>query len=294
MEAAVSSPSAADSAPMLRRAPALADDSALRRALRGAAPSALRIAVALIYAFLLTPILIVVLTSFSPTRSSTFPPSGFSLLWYGEFFKSASFLDAFKFSLQLGAAAAVIATAIGFASAYAIVRLLGRWRDTGQSLALLPAMIPHILISVALLLALTIIPLPDFGVLLAGHVLICLPFTIAGITASLDGIDPGLEAAARTLGASRTRALWEIVVPLAAPGVLSALIFAFIVSFGDVYIALFLTGPGMTTLPIEIFSYMQWESTPVIAAITSLQIILILVLGLVVERLVGLRHVMRF
>jgi len=83
-------------------------------------------------------------------------------------------------------------------------------------------------------------------------------------------------------------------VPLAAPGVLSALIFAFIVSFGDVYIALFLTGPGMTTLPIEIFSYMQWESTPVIAAITSLQIVLILVLGLVVERLVGLRHVMRF
>ena len=84
------------------------------------------------------------------------------------------------------------------------------------------------------------------------------------------------------------------MLPLAAPGVLSALIFAFIVSFGDVYIALFLTGPGMTTLPIEIFSYMQWESTPVIAAITSLQIVLILVLGLIVERLVGLRHIMRF
>ncbi len=90
------------------------------------------------------------------------------------------------------------------------------------------------------------------------------------------------------------QALWEIVLPLVAPGVLSALIFAFIVSFGDVYIALFLSGPGMTTLPIEIFSYMQWESTPVIAAITTLQIVLILVLGLIVERLVGLRHIMRF
>ena len=120
------------------------------------------------------------------------------------------------------------------------------------------------------------------------------PGTIAGITASLDGIDPQLEAAALTLGASRLQAMREIVLPLAAPGVLSALIFAFIVSFGDVYIALFLTGPGMTTLPIEIFSYMQWESTPVIAAITSLQIVLILVLGLIVERLVGLRHIMRF
>ena len=77
------------------------------------------------------------------------------------------------------------------------------------------------------------------------------------------------------------------------PGILSALIFAFIVSFGDAYIALFLTGPGMTTLPIEIFSYMQWESTPVVAAITSVQILLIIVLGLVIERLVGLRKIMR-
>jgi putative spermidine/putrescine transport system permease protein len=290
----VSSPSAADSAQILRRAPAVADETAASRALRHAAPSALRTVVALIYAFLLTPILIVVLTSFSPTRSSAFPPTGLSLHWYGEFFRSAGFVDAFKFSMQLGAAAAILATAIGFAAAYAIVRLLGRWRDTGHALALLPAMIPHILISIALLLALTVVPLPDFGVLLAGHVLICLPFTIAGITASLDAIDPELEAAALTLGASRLRALWEIVLPLAAPGVLSALIFAFIVSFGDVYIALFLTGPEMTTLPIEIFSYMQWESTPVIAAITSLQIVLIVVLGLVVERLVGLRQIMRF
>ena len=71
------------------------------------------------------------------------------------------------------------------------------------------------------------------------------------------------------------------------------LIFAFIVSFGDVYIALFLSGPGMTTLPIEIFSYMQWESTPVVAAITTVQILLIVLLGLVIERLVGLRQVMR-
>ena len=75
---------------------------------------------------------------------------------------------------------------------------------------------------------------------------------------------------------------------------ISALIFAFIVSFGDTYISLFLTGPGMTTLPIEIFSYMQWESTPVVAAITTVQILLILVLGLAVERLVGLRRIMRF
>lgn len=253
-----------------------------------------RAIVSLIYAFLLGPILIIVLTSFNSTTSTAFPPVGFSLRWYGEFFNSDSFVSAFEFSLYLGVLASVIATAIGFTTAYGIARFLGSWRETAQSLALLPAMIPQILISMSLLLALTFVPFPDFGALLAGHVIICLPFTIAGITASLDGVDAQLEAAAMTLGASRLRVLWEIVIPLIAPGILSALIFAFIISFGDVYIALFLSGPGMTTLPIEIFSYVQWESTPVVAAITTLQILLILALGLIIERLVGLRRMMRF
>ncbi|MCP5367238.1 MAG: ABC transporter permease [Hyphomicrobiales bacterium] len=246
-----------------------------------------------IYVFLLAPVVIIVFTSFNPTESNTFPPTGFSLRWYGAFLESSSFIEAFKFSVWLGAIAAVGATTIGFLSSYAIVRFLGRRREAGQSLALLPVMIPHILISISLLLALTIVPFPELGGLIVGHVIICLPFTIAGITASLEGVDEQLELAAMTLGASRLRTLWEVVIPLIAPGLLSALIFAFIVSFGDVYIALFLSGPGRTTLPIEIFSYMQWESTPVVAAITTVQIMLIVTLGLVVERLVGLRKIMR-
>jgi putative spermidine/putrescine transport system permease protein len=89
------------------------------------------------------------------------------------------------------------------------------------------------------------------------------------------------------------RVLAEVTLPLVAPGVLSAIIFSFIISFGDVDIALFLSGPGMTTLPIEIFSYIQWQSSPVVAAITTIQIVLIVLFGLVVERLVGLRAAMR-
>jgi putative spermidine/putrescine transport system permease protein len=154
-------------------------------------------------------------------------------------------------------------------------------------------MVPHILISLSLLLVLTRFPVPELSALLIGHVLICLPFTITGIVASLESVDADLEAAAATLGASRLRVLVEVTLPLVAPGVLSALIFSFIISFGDVDIALFLSGPGMTTLPIEIFSYIQWQSSPVIAAITTVQIVLIVLFGLVVERLVGLRAAMR-
>lgn len=248
---------------------------------------------AAIYVFLLLPVLIVVVASFSPDRSSSYALSQASLTWYREFLDSSSFLSAFRFSVWLAAVSAAIATLIGFITAYGLVRLVSRGRNLLQALAMLPMMVPHILISISLLLLVTQFPVPEIAMLIIGHVLICLPFTLAGILASLTAVDPDLEAAAWTLGAPRWRVLLEITAPLVAPGVLSALIFAFIVSFGDVYIALFLSGPGITTLPVEIFSFVQWESSPVIAAITTVQIVLIIVFGLVVEKLVGLRTAMR-
>ncbi|WP_414474086.1 ABC transporter permease [Microvirga sp. M2] len=246
-----------------------------------------------LYVFLLAPLLIVIVASFSPDHGNTYALSQASLRWYREFFASDSFVDAFKFSIVLALVASCIATAIGFITAYGIVRYMGGRREIGQSMAMLPMMVPHILISLSLLLLLTQLPLPELAALVIGHVLICLPFTIAGIIASLEGVDSDVEAAAYTLGAPRWRVLTEVTLPLVAPGVISALIFAFIISFGDVYIALFLSGPGMTTLPIEIFSYIQWESSPVIAAITTLQIVMIVLFGLLIERLAGLRKTMR-
>lgn len=246
-----------------------------------------------IYVFLLAPILIVVFTSFSPDMRNTYSLSQASLHWYREFLNSSSFMSSFKFSLVLAVLASIFSTVIGLLTSYALVRFLGKARTIGQSIAMLPMMIPHILISLSLLLLLTQLPIPEMAVLVIGHVLICLPFTIAGITASLEGVDPDVEAAAYTLGASRLRVLWEVTVPLVAPGVLSSAIFALIISFGDVYIALFISGPGATTLPVEIFSYVQWESSPIVAAITTVQIIMIILVGLFIERLVGLRSVMR-
>jgi putative spermidine/putrescine transport system permease protein len=249
--------------------------------------------IAMIYAFLLVPILLVVVNSFNAGELVTFPPSGLSMRWYKAFIENDSFVDAFRFSLWLAALSSLLATVIGFLAAYGIKRGLARRRELGQSLALLPVMVPHVLIGMSLLLALTIVPLPESVALVAGHVLIAVPFTIAAISASLEGVDVTLEQAALTLGASRWRAAWEVVVPLVSPGLLSALLFAFIVSFGDAYLALFLSAPGKTTLPIEVFTYLQWESTPVVAAITSAQIFMIVLLGLLIERLVGLKSILR-
>lgn len=251
------------------------------------------LAVTAFYAFLLAPIVIVVAASFNPDQANALPRNSLSLRWYREFAASDGFVGAFKFSLQLGLVAALVATSIGLITAYGIVRFLGRWRALGQAFALMPMMIPHILISLSLLLLLTQVTLPEIALLLIGHVMICLPFTIAGIIASLEGVDHQLELAAWTLGASRLRILWEVTIPLVAPGLVSSMLFAFIVSFGDVYISLFLSSPGKTTLPIEIFTYMLWDSSPVVAAITTVQMTMIIALGLLIERLVGLRKVMR-
>ncbi|MFI4998012.1 MAG: ABC transporter permease, partial [Hyphomicrobiales bacterium] len=252
--------------------------SPLRRAVRepaldlsGPRQAAFGILIALLYVFLLLPLLIVVFASFSPDQRNVYALSQASLHWYREFAASDNFTTAFRFSLWLAAVASIVATGIGFITAYGVVRFLDRRRETGQAFAMLPMMVPHILISLSLLLVLTRFPAPELAALVIGHVLICLPFTIAGIIASLEGVDPDLEAAAHTLGASRLRVLIEVTLPLVAPGLLSALIFSFIISFGDVDIALFLSGPGMTTLPIEIFSFIQWESSPVVAAITTVQ-----------------------
>ncbi|WP_127754502.1 ABC transporter permease [Devosia sp. 1566] len=249
--------------------------------------------VAGLYVFLLVPILIVVFTSFSPDMRNSYPIGEASLRWYSAFLDNRNFVSAFQFSLGLALVASVIATAIGFVTSYGLIRFTSKRRSSLQSLAMLPMMVPHILISLALLLLLTRFPLPEMVALVIGHVLICLPFTIAGITASLEGVDSDLEAAAHTLGATRWRVLWEVTIPLIAPGVLSACIFAFIISFGDVYVALFIAGPGATTLPIEIYNFVQWESSPVIAAITTVQIVMIVLFGLLIERLVGLRSIMR-
>jgi putative spermidine/putrescine transport system permease protein len=288
------------SAVPLRAPDAVVPASAARRRVREPAVDlsplgrfAFGLLVAALYAFLLLPLLIVIFTSFSPDERNVYALSQASLRWYREFADSDNFTTAFKFSLWLAAIASVLATTIGFITAYGIVRFMRRRREVGQALAMLPMMVPHILISLSLLLVLTRFPVPELGALVIGHVLICLPFTITGIVASLEGVDAELEAAAYTLGASRLRVLAEVTLPLVAPGVLSALIFSFIISFGDVDIALFLSGPGMTTLPIEIFSYIQWQSSPVVAAITTIQIVLIVLFGLVVERLVGLRAAMR-
>lgn len=246
------------------------------------------------FALIVIPIGIVVVTAFSPLDYFEFPPRSLSLRWFVEFFRLDNMRNAFLLSLELAVLAATIATVVGTAGALFLARRRGVIAAVLQSLFLAPLVFPTIILGVALLLLYKSIGMPVFPGLLLAHCVVGLPYGFRTVLASAQALDPALEEAGQSLGAGPLRTLLVVTLPLIWQGVLSGWLFAFIVSFGELNTALFLTGPGLTTLPIEIFSYLQFQGSQlVIAAASTLQIALIIVMVAAIERIVGIGRIIR-
>lgn len=243
---------------------------------------------------ILGPIAVVVLVSFSPGEFFAFPPRGLSLRWFREFFALPSMRDAFLLSLQIALASSLLATALGTLAALVLARRRGPLVGLLNGLFLSPLVFPTIIIGVALLLFFRRVGMPILPGLILAHVLIGTPYAIRSILTSLQAFDVSLEEAGQSLGAGPVRTFLLITLPQIRPGLICGWLFAFIVSLGELNTALFLTGPGVTTLPIEIFAYLQFQGSQlVIAAASTLQVALIVVLVLAIERLVGLATLVR-
>src|SRR5437868_14594 len=247
--------------------------------------------VVLVYVALLAPLVVVVAISFGPSETFEFPPRGFTLHWFNEFFASKSFVDSFfRVSLVVGLLAAVLATLLGTAAAVALVRFRFFGREALETFFLLPLLVPEILLGAALYLLYARLGVQaSIWTLLWGHLVICTPYVIRSVTAGLVGLDPRLEEAAMSLGATRVQAFFKVTLPLLRSSLVSGAIFAFIISFSDINLSLFLSGPGITTLPMHIFSEIQWGGDPTIAAASALQIVIVGLLILLVQRLFRLR-----
>ena len=257
------------------------------RALRGGATL-------LAFALILVPIVIVVVAAFSPKDYFEFPPPGLSGRWFVEFFRLENMRNAFALSVELALASATLAAILGTLGALFVVRRRGAAAALLQALFLAPLVFPTIILGVALLLLYKTVGMPVFAGLLLAHCVIGMPYGFRTVLASAQALDPALEEAGQSLGAGPLATLFLLTLPLIWPGVLSGWLFAFIVSFGELNAALFLTGPGVTTLPIEIFSYLQFQGSQlVIAAASALQIALIVVLVALIERIVGLGRLIR-
>jgi putative spermidine/putrescine transport system permease protein len=250
---------------------------------------------ALTYLLVLGPIVIVVVTAFSPTEFFVFPPPGLSLRWFQAFFANDSLRGAFGLSLRLAFVSAAAATVLGTMAAVFVARRRGWIAGLLQVLFLAPLIFPAIVFGLSLLIFYKLIGgVPEFPGLVIAHVILGMPFVVRSVSASLLAVDPILEEAGQSLRANPLRTFRFVTLPLIWPGIMAGAVFAFILSLGELNTALFLTGPGVTTLPIEIFSYLQFQGGQlVIAAASAIQVLMVGILILVVERLVGLRRIVR-
>jgi putative spermidine/putrescine transport system permease protein len=244
-----------------------------------------------VYALLLAPLVVVIAVSFGSTATFDFPPRGLSLRWYRAFFASEMFVRSFfRVSQVVGLQTALVATVIGTLSAIGLVRLRFRGRQAIETFFLSPLLVPHILLGAAVYLYLARLAWPTSSLtLLAGHIVIATPYVIRCVTAGLVGMDPRLEEAAMSLGCSRPQAFVKVTLPLLRSSLVTGAVFAFIISFSDINLALFLAGASAPSLPVHIFAQIQFEADPSIAAASALQIVIVGGLILLVQRVFRLR-----
>jgi putative spermidine/putrescine transport system permease protein len=240
---------------------------------------------ALICLFLLAPILVVIVTSFSADQFMQFPPSGWSLRWYETFFNDRRLMDGLVLSLMLACVTAVVAGLVGSMAAYALVRFQSPLIPLIRALHTAPLITPGVVTGLALLIYLGAIGLRgSFLTLLVAHVVLSIPFVIMIVTAGLQSFDRAIEEAAVSLGASRLVAFLTVTAPSIKVSVVSAGLFAFLNSFDEVVVTLFLPGPRTKTLPVAMFDYVQHNIDPLPAAISTVLIAISLVVVLIAAR----------
>jgi putative spermidine/putrescine transport system permease protein len=229
--------------------------------------------VALFVIFMLAPLVFVVINSFNEARFSTFPPPGLSLQWYVRLFSIPEFFVGLRNSLVVAILSTILSITLGTCAALALVR--GRWRASQpiESLLLSPLLVPKIIIGIAVFIAAIRVGLyPGFASLVLAHTAIILPYVVTIVAANLQQVDRTQEEAATDLGAGRLLTFRLATVPQIKRGILLAAVFAFVLSFDEFDVSLFLTRADNMTLPIRMYLYMQELEDPTLAALSTLLI----------------------
>ena len=228
--------------------------------------------------------------SFSDGASFAFPPQGFSLRWFRYLAGRDEFIAAAMVSVQVAALASLGAVVLGVLASLALVRERVRGKAIVEGVLMSPLVLPGIITGLALLQYFTATGLVrSFDRLVLGHLVICTPYAIRSVSACLYGIDPSLEEASRTLGASGWRTTRRVLLPLLGPGLAAAFLFSFVTSFDNVVVSIYLFGADTVTLPIRILTYLEWQFDPSIAAISTIVVVITTAVVVATEAVTGLR-----
>ena len=244
---------------------------------------------ALVLAFITLPLVVVVAASLSPTAAVSFRPWDWTPIWYGGLFDER-LVQPFLLSVRIAVLVAAISGVLGTLAALALVYERVAGSSVIMAALLSPLSVPQIVKGVAIVLFLSIIGLQNLlgtPALIAAHVVLALPFVMRMAVGALVNFDDNLDRAAQILGASRAQRLFYVVLPLIKPGVLSGVTFAFIISFNNIPLSVFLVRPGDTTLPIAVINHLEYSLDPIMAAVNVASMVFILVVILAFEKLGG-------
>lgn len=241
-----------------------------------------------VYAFIFVPLLIIFLVSFSGDDYLTFPPSSWSLRWYEAVLSNADFINGLRNSVIIAAIVMVLSILIGLPTAFALARMRFRGRDFLQTFVLSPLILPTIVLGLGILIIFFRIGLvATYTGLVMAHLTLTLPFTVRILQTTIANLPTDAEDAAMTLGASPLQTFLRVTLPQLGPGLIGAAAISAILSFDEIVLSLFIVGPNLSTLPVEIYRYVDERTDPMVAVMAVVLIVVSLAIVVLVERTVG-------
>lgn len=245
----------------------------------------------LLLTFLLAPLVVVVMVSLTPTSYMEIPTTEFSLRWYESLANNQEFLTAIKNSAIFAAMSSALSVAISVPAAIALSRARFRGSDAIRSFLLSPMMVPAVVLGIAFLKYLSSIGLAStvLGLVLC-HCIVVTPYVLRLTMAAVGGINRNAELAATSLGASSITVFLKVTLPLVLPGVVSGAVIAFITSFDEVTVTVFVASPGTMTIPVKLLNHLNETTDPLAASASALLIVLALAVMLIVEKFFGLQN----
>jgi putative spermidine/putrescine transport system permease protein len=236
--------------------------------------------------FLVMPLVVIIPLSFNASPYFTFThnmlrlnPAGYSTQWYGKFFTDPDWLRAVKNSFIIAPLATLVATTLGTLAALGLSRPHMPWRGAITGILILPMIVPLIISATALFFFFSYLHIVNgyFGIIIA-HSILGVPFVVITVGATLSGFDERLYRAALSLGASPVQAFFKVTMPLILPGIISGALFAFMTSFDEVVIVLFIAGPAQRTLPLQMWTNLRYTIDPTILAVATLILLVAIIL----------------
>lgn len=242
-------------------------------------------------AWLLLPTLVIIPISLNDQASFNFPPKGLSLQWYEEFFTNKLWLQSLGQSFLIAILTAIIATVAGVLAALGLNSMRSRARGFFENLFLAPMIVPGIVLAIGLYSVYLRLQ-QTTGFLWLGtvqgfvfaHTIIALPLVITNVMASLQGLDGRLSQASSSLGASKVETFFLVTLPLIVPGVTAGALFAFVTSFDEVILAIFIQSPNLQTLPVRLYNSVTQSTDPTVAAVAVVTMALSLVVMLIAQQ----------